>query len=414
MSTRPILAALFAVFAATSLSSTGCIDLGEVDCTSDEQCRYDRVCSPQGYCVSPNPTGPSPIEPGPDTGPDVPEPEPAPRIAANPARLVFERIGNSDPTWRRGWRETVIRNAGTLPLRIDAVSLTGDEAFELGTPPDAGWPDELAPGESFEVRVWYGTQSSAPMSAELVVESNDPRGPFTVPVSADQNPPCIEVEPERNMVFRPQAPGERIVKEIVITNCATRSNLALRAVRLEIDSGGGFYLPEDALPERLPELSALVDPGESVVIPIVYTGRSFEWNEGEVVIETNVPDKPVIRIGLLRETDANDCPVARAGARREGSDVTVPFVRSLRAQTGETVELSGLDSVDPDGDVERYSWEIVARPEGSESALMPNTFSSTVNLPLDVPGQYLVELDVWDDQGEASCGGVSRVTVVAE
>lgn len=389
------------------LFSSGCVDLGEVDCTSDEQCRFDRVCSPEGFCREPYP-----LEPEPDASPDAPDP--APRIAASPSRLTFERIDNSDPTWRRAWRETTIRNAGNLPLRIDALRLDGDPSFELGDAPDGGWPDTLDPGESFVVRVWYGTQSNEPAHAELVIDSNDPEGRLTVPVSADPNPPCIEVEPERDLVFRPQAPGERIVKEIIIKNCASASNLALRAVRLEIDSGGGFYLPEESLPDRLPELSALVAPGESVAIPIVYTGRSLEWNEGELVIETNVPEKPLIRIGLLRETDANDCPIARGGARREGSDASIPFVRSLRAQTGEVVELSGRDSVDPDGEIGRYAWEIVAQPEGSTATLLPNSYTSTVNLPLDVAGQYLVELDVWDEQGARSCGGVSRVTIVAE
>jgi hypothetical protein len=276
---------------------------------------------------------------------------------------------------------------------------------------DALYPSQLAPGESFEVRVWYGTESNEPVSAQVIVRTSDPSGDFEVPLSADPNPPCVEVEPADNLIFRPDGPAERLTKNITLTNCAEESNLAIRDVRLEVDAGGGFFVPQSELPGRLPEHSALVAPGESATIPVIYTGNSFAWNEGELVIETNVPEQRIIRILLLRETNENDCPIVRAGARTSDG---VPFIASIRAQTGSTVELSARNSVDPDGEVVDYRWTIVSRPEGSREELAPTREDRDVRLRLDRDGQYLVELQVWDDQGARNCGGSARVTVIAQ
>ena len=406
---RPILAGLLTAIVALA---AGCLDLGEVSCTDDDQCRYGRICSPAGLCVASTP----PLHPTPDAGPGSdtdarPPAEPQPRLIASPAELTFDRIDNSDPTWRRAWRETTIRNTGNAVADLDSIDFSGDPSFELDTP-EEGWPDTLAPGESFTLRVWYHTQSSEPVSGTVLVHSSDLAARFEVPVWADPNPPCVEVEPERNLFFRPQEPNQQIVKDVVVTNCAEESNLALRDVRLEIDAGGGFYVPTDELPERLPEHSALIAPGESVALPVVYTGRSFEWNEGELVIETNVPNQRIIRIGLLRETDANDCPIARAGVRLADDDESVPFVRSLRVPVGSRVMLNGEDSVDADGRVVRYEWTAVEWAGERRPGGLPETGSFLMQA--DTPGRYLIELDVWDDDGASSCGGVARVTIIAE
>jgi hypothetical protein len=381
----------------------GCIDLNQqARCTSDDQCRYERVCGEDGFCQAPAHVA-QPADPDPDP------PTPQPHITATPAEITFERVQDGDPSWRRAWRTLEIQNTGRLLLDIVSVELEGDSAFELSDAQDI--PSELAPGDSFEMRVWYYTDASEPVSARVIVGSNDPRGDFVVPLSADPKPPCVQVAPVDNLVFRPDEANERLVEHVTLTNCADESSLAIREVRLEVDAGGGFFVPRNELPGRLPEHSALIAPGESAVIPVVYTGNSFAWNEGELVIETNVPERRIIRMLLLRETSQNDCPIARAGARTSDG---VPFVASIRAQVGMTVELSARNSVDPDGEVVDYQWAVVSRPNGSREVLTPNGEQRDARLRIDQPGQYLVELQVWDDAGASSCGGAARVTVIAQ
>ncbi|MFP4601049.1 MAG: PKD domain-containing protein [Persicimonas sp.] len=407
---------ILAALAAVAMLGSGCVELpGNASCTSDQDCRDGRICSETiGACVEP----PAAPDGGPDTGPDVPV-DPQPRIAAQPASLVFERIDDADPSWRRSWLKTTVRNVGDAPLVIDGVGHTGGDAFELTYSDEstdtwlsdpAAIPNPLGPGDSFDIRAWYETETTTPVSGHIFIESNDPRGEFHIPMSADGSPPCVEVTSGEYLYFTPRGTNEPVTKEVTLRNCSADSSLAIRAVRLVHDGGGAFYVRQESLPARLPEYSALVAPGESASVELIYDGARQEWNAGELLIETNVPDRRSIRIGLYRQTDENDCPIATAGARlSEGA----PFVRSLDAALEQSIELSGRASTDPDGDIETYQWSIVDKPYGSSQRIRPDENARDAQFHIDRPGRYAFELQVWDDEGETSCHGADRVDVIA-
>lgn len=68
---------------------------------------------------------------------------------------------------------------------------------------------------------------------------------------------------------------------------------------------------------------------------------------------------------------------------------------------GETVQLDGSGSYDPDGDLLRYKWSFVARPEGSEASLSDaNAVNPT--FVADKLGRYVLELEVDDGRGGIS------------
>lgn len=411
----PLLVALASLFVLS-----GCVDIGQDDgCVSDADCRFDRMCGAQGFCVEP-----APVEPEPDAGPepDVEPPNPQPTLSASPARVEFDRVDHHDPTWRRAWKLTTLTNEGSETLEIDDIRVVGNEHFELTFPsgPDdetpnspnqesSQWPDQIAGGESLPMRVWYETETNEPQRGRVVVESNDPRGPFEIPLAADLDPPCVQVSPESDLYFTPRGPGEQIIERVTVANCSETSSLAIRSVRVEYDGGGLFYVPEESLPGRLPDYSAIIEPGGRVELPVVFTGERDRWNAGELVIETNVPERPLIRIGLLRSTDRNDCPIARAIATVDGER----HEYEADAVVDQTVELSGAQSVDPDGEVARWEWSIVQRPFGSNSRLIAGSSPSDVNFLLDAPGRYTFELQVYDDQGLSSCSGAARLSVTA-
>ena len=82
-------------------------------------------------------------------------------------------------------------------------------------------------------------------------------------------------------------------------------------------------------------------------------------------------------------TTQNRPPVAVAG-------------ESLLVDVGETVQLDGSASHDPDGDViEHYEWTIVTRPAGSAAALS-DRFAPNPVFTADVPGEYRLQLIVRD------------------
>ena len=50
-----------------------------------------------------------------------------------------------------------------------------------------------------------------------------------------------------------------------------------------------------------------------------------------------------------------------------------------------------------------YEWELVRTPEGSGTKLMPASDTASTTLPLDLAGEYLIALRVFDDLGRESC-----------
>ncbi|QDG50648.1 hypothetical protein FIV42_07855 [Persicimonas caeni] len=115
---------IFPLFASlTLLALSGCVDLGEVTCESDNDCRFGRVCSTAGQCTWTAPPTQTPIEedagpvdagphdagPGPDTTPieppdavsDVstpPDTTPTPDTTPGPDTTPQPDVGNEPDT----------------------------------------------------------------------------------------------------------------------------------------------------------------------------------------------------------------------------------------------------------------------------------------------------------------------------
>ncbi len=77
---------------------------------------------------------------------------------------------------------------------------------------------------------------------------------------------------------------------------------------------------------------------------------------------------------------------------------------------GETVQLDGSGSSDPDGDPLSFRWAFVSKPEGSQATLSTPTEAQTTFVP-DVAGQYVVKLTVDDGRGGTAS---DTVTITAE
>jgi hypothetical protein len=86
-----------------------------------------------------------------------------------------------------------------------------------------------------------------------------------------------------------------------------------------------------------------------------------------------------------------------------GPDITV--------EVGSLVELDGTQSQVPQGDTIFFNWHFVSVPQGS-AAIIENPASPRVRFLTDVPGDYEVELTVYNQLGRSHSDGV-RVTALA-
>ncbi len=96
----------------------------------------------------------------------------------------------------------------------------------------------------------------------------------------------------------------------------------------------------------------------------------------------------------------NVAPTANAGA-------------DVGTYLGETVQLDGAGSVDPDNDQLAYAWAIAVRPDGS-TAPLDDTSSPTPTLTPDLPGQYTVQLVVNDGFADSPADQVVIAVVTPE
>jgi hypothetical protein len=119
-------------------------------------------------------------------------------------------------------------------------------------------------------------------------------------------------------------------------------------------------------------------PGLTPDVPGIYV-IELVVNDGQLA---SAPDRVVVTAG---EAGVNVAPVAVAGPRQRNVAV------------GQTVQLDGSKSYDPNGTPLTYKWSFKSRPKKSSTALQGATTALPTFVP-DVRGNYVLVLVVSDGQ----------------
>ncbi len=355
--------------------------------------------------------------------------EVAPRLFT-PDRITFQRVPRvTAATHDAFWKITDVQNVGLAELQIDDIAIAPqDSGFELSFPDSAedenpaddatDPPRTLKPDESFPLRVLFNPVDDLPAQAELVFFTNDPAEPeYRVALSGNAGSPCIALSEEDTLDFGQGGLAVATHETVVIENCSATSDLEVTDIRICTDTPEAgcadsdvFQIRPGSLPEGIPG-RAVLGPKETANFVLTYTPTEIETSTGALTVFSNDPARPEVEVPLIGEATDNACPTAVAEAKLQeaatwGTDriSTIPL---------KTIDLRATNSTDSDGTIERYEWTIVQRPTSSTTTLLPSPNVADPTLFLDLAGDYLVELKVWDEDGTKNCGQQATIAIRA-
>lgn len=326
----------------------------------------------------------------------------------SPESVRFERL----PAGESAWQITPVQNIGTIPLRIDDLVLTGSADFtlaypEIGAAPNDqtndgdSWPDVIQPGEQFPLRVHFSPTTNDPTSAEVIFFTNDPIQPeYRVSLLGNSGAPCILINYEQGIPFGQSSVGQTASRTVVVENCSPTAPLRINDITISDDADNAFAIRPDSYPGNLPGEPATIEPRRTASFVVTYVPVLEEESTGTLVVRSNDPARSAIEIPLNGTGTNNECPVAVA-------EVGLPESSRLETELNtlplNTVELTAVNSYDPDGEIQSYEWTIISQPENSNARLNPTPDVMEPTLYLDLAGTYEIELVVYDQQGQASC-----------
>lgn len=355
----------------------------------------------------------------------------APRIYAK-ENITFRRVPPvNDSTRNKFWQLTEVQNIGQVPLNVtDLVLAPRDSDFSVSFPETTDmeadpaddaeeFDGQLEPGASFPVRVYFNPIDDQPSTAEIILYSNDPATPeYTVNLLGNSGSPCLQLSEEDEINFGEGAIGYANNKTVIVENCSASSDLTLSAIEVctfvddtTCDSAEPtFALKEGSLPGDLPGADAILSPQQTSSFVLTYTPEDLSVSNGELMIASDDPAKSQLTLPIVGKGTDNQCPQAVAEASIAGVN---RWEHTLNTIPLKTVEFRSSSSIDPDGTIDRYEWNIVQRPPGSTARMTPSNAVAEPSLFLDLAGEYVIELKAFDDRGTESCGEQAIVTINA-
>jgi len=366
----------------------------------------------------------------------------APRLITT-SQVNFSGVA---PDTRASQRVT-LKNEGQAELNIEKITLTGSELFEVkqavdqdlgggndddkegeqsegdgepaGPKPEDDDPisavegTSLQPGDSVDLRVYFMPEDDSPEEGELIIHSNDQTSPQkTIALLGNSGSPCLGLSHQEEVNFGASSIDQTANKTVTVENCRSQAeDLELRDVEVTDDAGGVFSVDKSSLPGELADGNKFVISGDDRANFVVrFEPEKIETYEGTLLINSNDPSRQAHQVKLIGKGSDNKCPDAIAEASVKGNDRQTDQIETLPL---ETIKFDGSGSNDKDGEVSRYEWSIIDRPQDSTARLTPSANVEKPELFLDLAGEYKVELVVYDDEDAGSCGKRAIVEITA-
>lgn len=338
------------------------------------------------------------------------------RIGANPTPVDFGRVpvGSTKTVTAR------IENSGSCVLTVNDLFLTGSFDFYFTDSDGAVFVPDLPitiDGAGYEeIDITYHPEADGFDEATFIIRSDDAyTRTLEVPVTANTDQACIVVTGEDGIDFGARFISETHNKAVTITNCSQGQDLEVDAITLGVH--GELVGQERFQLGNLPDLTSplVLGPGETSSLtlsysPILYTVATHpdlctsdpcEVADGATLtITSNDEAKSPLVVDVRGVGTDNHCPVAIARARVRGDTVWNTLINTNPLAV---LEFDGSQSDDSEGPIQSFQWEIADAPEDSVAIFEPSANVENPSFFLDLAGQYIFRLRVFDGEGDESC-----------
>jgi hypothetical protein len=370
----------------------------------------------------------------------------AAEITVEPKAVDFGNVGSGEI----GAKQLAVINSGLGTLEITGFVLSGSPAFAFAHGGQE-WPvtaqtqasgitfDEpilVQPGGSTQAMVRFLPDAPTPAEAELVLRSNDPTQPqgTLVKLSGNQTGPCLSINPKK-VHFGGKLIGKIATVDVEIFSCG-QAPLRLRSITLDETGSPDFGLALSQLPGLEPGTTALPlevdacatdsDCAGALVCDGGACAVELGINETANFQVTFVPDEinpldeggqPTMDLGVIHLVSNAFVSEVDVEVRGFGVEVECPTAVILVAEGEEVIpqtklHLLGSQSYAANGGISQYEWK-VKQPAGSQSIFLPSNAAADPTFEVNVAGNYIFELRVWDHNEEESCVSAQYAVLVS-
>ena len=301
-------------------------------------------------------------------------------------------------------REVVVKNGGSDPVTINALSLVAPhEALTLLEPP--AMPFKLQPGEPLNLTLKFApsgpvNEPGAHLGA-LAIASDDYVTPDrTVEVRGRGAEPAVKLVPEDYLDFGVVGAGYQHQRTVEVVNIGFIP-LVLSGVEIAPDSSPGFTVL------GAPKLPVTLAQGGRAEVNLVYTNLDVDEEEsfGGLAVTTDDPVMPTVSLTLhARNTAVAGCvpyfepPVVKFGAVATGTKMVKTFQLRNEGSLPCTFQTAAfVDCKSPDGLCEPQLGQSQVFHVGDGAP--PSGSAVFYGDSLEIPVEYVPVKDLGDDAG---------------
>ncbi len=325
------------------------------------------------------------------------------RIEVAPAAVDFGAV--TPHGLQERWIE--IGNSGPGVLTVREVEILGDDAGAFGLIVGIPHLVRIVRGyEPLRVQVGFRPPAAGRMRAWLRIRSDDPVRPdVRVELVGDGAGRCLTATPEQ-MHFPELSPGDSVEMDLTLTSCG-RSPSHVRSVGLAPGTSYAYSLVDGRPHEtELP-------PGESLAVTVQYQPSLPGIDAGRLEVKTDGVPGGVLYVDLIARARPDDRPVAppRCQAEVETPDGDWELVDDgalVRREGLSELGLRATESLTEAPEPLGFAWRVVDSPRSSLTSIQPDPRDGEIYAHLDLLGEYVFEVRVFDAAGQED---ICRVAV---